>query len=44
MISFPAADLSGADMTQPQEYITAKQKDGGGTVAVEVLKNIALAA
>ena len=36
VVSFPAADLSGTDMPPPQEYMAAKQKDGGTTIAVEV--------
>jgi len=36
MVSFPTTDLNGADMPPPQVYMTAKQKDGGSTVAVEV--------
>jgi len=36
VISFPAADLPGTEMPPPQEYLTAKQKDGGTTMAVEV--------
>ena len=36
VVSFPVVALSGADMPPPQEYLTAKQKDGGATIAVEV--------
>lgn len=36
-VSFPAtADLSGADMPPPGDYLAAKQKGGGTTIAVEV--------
>lgn len=35
VVSFPAVDLTGVDMPPPQEYLAAKQKDGG-TIAVEV--------
>jgi hypothetical protein len=36
VVVFPTADLTGEDMPPPQDYLAAKQKDGGGTIAVEV--------
>ncbi len=36
VVVFPTADLPGGDMPKPQDYLAAKQKDGGGTIAVEV--------
>ena len=39
VINFPAADLQGADMPPPKEYLAERQKDGESTIAAEVYEN-----
>ena len=39
VIEFPTADLPAETMPPPREYMAAKQKDGSGTIAVEVYES-----
>jgi hypothetical protein len=36
VVAFPVSDLSGEDIPPPKEYLAARQKDGGVTIALEV--------
>jgi len=36
VISFPAAELEGSEMPPPKEFLSARQKDGGHTIALDV--------
>lgn len=39
VMSFPTADLQGADMPPPKDYLSEKQKDGVATIATEIYQN-----
>ena len=39
VVTFQAADLPAETMPPPKEYMAARQKDGGGTVAVDVYES-----
>ena len=39
VIRFPTAELTGADMPPPKEYLADIQKDGASTIAVEIYEN-----